>query len=52
MFFLGKSSIPDTFLPKLFGHVDAIHSHLLQPGLSFVDASHKVPVKWVPPLPE
>lgn len=47
--FSGKSSIPDAFLPKLFGHVDAIHAQLLQPSLLFIDASCEVHVKWDPP---
>lgn len=47
--FLGKSSIPDQFLPKVFGQVEAIHRELMKPGPSFIEDSHEISVKWRPP---
>lgn len=46
-----KFSIPDLFLPKVFGQVEAIHSHLVRSLPSFIDASVEVPVQWLPPPP-
>lgn len=49
--FSGKSSMPDAFLPKVFGQVEAIQTHLVCPIPSFIDASFEVSVQWrLPPL--
>lgn len=47
--FLGKLSLPDLILPKLFAQVDKLHSILLNQASAFVEASHEVIVKWLPP---
>lgn len=46
--FSGKSSFPDLILPRKFGHVEAIETHLCRPT-PFLDASLEVPVRWTPP---
>lgn len=43
--FFGKSAMPDQFLPKVFGQVEAIHSLLLCPATSYIEASYELPIK-------
>lgn len=47
--FSGKSALRDLFMPKLLGHIASIHRLLLNPGISFIAASHDVSVSWHPP---
>lgn len=49
--FSRKSVFPDQFLPKLFGHVDALETQLIRrPVPSYMAASSEVQVQWsLPP---
>lgn len=43
--FSRKSALLDLFLPKLFGQVEALETHLRKPVPSFIDASVEVSVR-------
>lgn len=47
--FSGKSAMPHQILPKLFAQVELLHTHLLTRSFVFIEASHPIHVRWVPP---
>lgn len=47
--FSGRSAIPNLFLPKVLGQVEAFHTYLLKLVPSFIEASYEVEVRWLPP---